>query len=192
MAEGTRKSETISMVRSSLLVLLGVPAFLQAQSMHSIDPAKAGEAFVEAQQMSARDNGRLWGKPLYGPMLFVVPATRTAVANEADAGGVLHQEGSVYVGTLPKDVVVANTAVEWAGKRWTMVMWPLPQNSQPRDRLLAHELFHRLQPDLGIPYANPENAQLDTLEGRMWLQLEWRALAASVGGEWCGTDAGDS
>ena len=180
MAVGTWKSETIRIGQTGLLVLFWVSALLRAQGPASIDPAKAGAAFAEAQQMSAKDSGRLWGKPLYGPMLFVQPATRAAVANEADAGGVLHQEGNVYVGTLPKDVVVANTAVEWGGKRWTMVMWPLPENSQPRDRLLAHELFHRLQPDLGIPYANPENAQLDTLEGRMWLQLEWRALAAAL------------
>jgi hypothetical protein len=180
MAEGTRKSESIGVWQSGLLVLLGASTFSLAQSPPSIDPAKAQAAFVEAQEMSAKDNGRLWGKPLYGPMLFVQPATREAVANGPDASGVLHPKGSVYAGVLPKEVVVANTAVEWQGKRWTMVMWPLPQNSQPRERLLAHELFHRLQPDLSIPLANPENAQLDTLEGRVWLQLEWRALAVAL------------
>jgi hypothetical protein len=180
MGRSTRGSKTTGVVKTGLLVLSGASVFLQAQSAPSIDVAKAGAAFAEAQQISTRDNGRLWGKPLYGPMLFVEPATRATVANKPDAGGVLSKEGDVYVGKLPKDVVVANTAVEWEGKRWTMVMWPLPQNSQPRERLLAHELFHRIQPDLGIPYANPENAQLDTLEGRMWLQLEWRALAAAL------------
>ena len=180
MASGTRRGEGIGVATIGLLFLLGASAFLRGQSAPSIDVAKAGAAFAEAQKVSARDDGRLWGKPLYGPMLFVEPATRATVANEADAGGVLHQEGNVYVGTLPKDVAVANTAVEWEGKRWTMVMWPLPQNSQPRERLLAHESFHRLQPELGIPLANPENAQLDTLEGRMWLQLEWRALAVAL------------
>jgi hypothetical protein len=180
MDRSARGGEAAGVITAGLLVLLGASVFLQAQSAPSIDVTKAGAAFVEAQQISTRDNGRLWGKPLYGPMLFVAPATRATVANEADASGVLHREGDVYVGTLPKDVVVANTAIEWEGKRWTMVMWPLPQNSQPRERLLAHELFHRIQPDLGIPYANPENAQLDTLEGRMWLQLEWRALAAAL------------
>jgi hypothetical protein len=180
MAGDTLKSKTTGVLQSGLLVLLSASTLLFAQSSPSIDPAKARGAFVEAQEMSAKDNGRLWGKPLYGPMLFVDPATRAAVANEPDAGGVLHADGGVYAGVLPKDVIVANTAVEWQGKRWMMVMWPLPQNSQPRERLLAHELFHRLQPDLGVPLANPENAQLDTLEGRVWLQLEWRALAVAL------------
>jgi hypothetical protein len=80
--------------------------------------------------------------------------------------------------------MIANTALDWAGKRWTMVMWPLPVNSQPRERLLAHELFHRIEPELGIPAASPENAQLDSLEGRILLQLEWRALAAALASSW--------
>jgi hypothetical protein len=185
MASGTRRDEAIGVTTIGLLFLLGASAFLRGQSAPSIDVAKASAAFAEAQKISARDGGRLWGKPLYGAMLFVEPGTRATVANEPDASGALHRDGDVYVGTLPKDVVIANTAMEWEGKRWTMVMWPLPENSQPRERLLAHELFHRLQPELGIPYSNPENAQLDTLEGRLWLQLEWRALAVALaeGGE---------
>ncbi len=65
------------------------------------------------------------GKTLYGPMLFVQPESRAVVANEADASGLLQKQGDVYAGVLPKDVMIANTAVDWAGKRWTMVMWPL-------------------------------------------------------------------
>ncbi len=146
----------------------------------AIDQAKASAAFLEAQQLSAREGGHLWGKSLYGPMIFVFPATREIVANEADSGRVLHKEGSVYVGNLPKEIIIANTAIDWQGKRWTMVMWPLPTNSQPRQRLLAHELFHRIQPELHLPMADPANPQLDSLEGRLWLQLEWRALAAAL------------
>jgi hypothetical protein len=157
---------------------------VRAQSPASIDPVKAAAAFAEAAQLSARDDGRLWGKALYGPMLFVEPESRAVIANESDAGGLLVKKGDVYAGALPKDVMVANTSIDWAGKRWTMVMWPLPQDSQPRERLLAHELFHRIQPELGVPAASPENSQLDTVEGRVWLQLEWRALAAALVSSW--------
>jgi hypothetical protein len=59
-------------------------------------------------------------------------------------------------------------------------MWPLPEHSLPRRRLLAHELYHRLQDDLHLPANGPQNPQLDTLEGRYWIQLEWRALAAAL------------
>jgi hypothetical protein len=43
-----------------------------------------------------------------------------------------------------------------------------------------HELFHRVQPQLGLMAQTVPNAHLDTLEGRYWLQLEWRALAQAL------------
>jgi hypothetical protein len=167
-----------------LAVFLVVGVSVRAQSPVPIDQGKAAAAFAEAEKLSAKDDGKLWGKTLYGPMLFVQPESRAVVANEADASGLLQKQGDVYVGVLPKDVMIANTAVDWAGKRWTMVMWPLPADSQPRDRLLVHELFHRIQPELGETATSPDNAQLDALEGRVLMQLEWRALAAAMIASW--------
>jgi hypothetical protein len=43
-----------------------------------------------------------------------------------------------------------------------------------------HESFHRIQDDLGLPAHNPGNNHLDTLDGRVWLQLEWRALSEAL------------
>jgi hypothetical protein len=43
-----------------------------------------------------------------------------------------------------------------------------------------HELFHRVQPQLGLMLPDQPNDHLDTLDGRYWLQLEWRALAAAL------------
>jgi hypothetical protein len=48
--------------------------------------------------------------------------------------------------------------------------------------MFLHELFHRVQPDLGLYVAGSsgENNHLDTPEGRYWMQLEWRALARAL------------
>jgi hypothetical protein len=47
--------------------------------------------------------------------------------------------------------------------------------------MLAHELFHRIQRDLPIArFGDGDNGQMDTLEGRYLLQLEWRALARAI------------
>ena len=46
---------------------------------------------------------------------------------------------------------------------------------------MLHELFHRIQPDLGLITLSGQNAHLDTVEGRVWLRLEWRALARALG-----------
>jgi hypothetical protein len=85
------------------------------------------------------------------------------------------------VGTLPKEVIIANAPVEWEGKRWTMLMWPyLPADELTLRVTLGHEMFHRIQPSLGLMAPDSPNLQLDTVDGRLWLQLEWRALAAAL------------
>jgi len=45
---------------------------------------------------------------------------------------------------------------------------------------MMHELYHRIQDDLGLPASNPPNNHLDTRDGRQWLQLEWRALRRAL------------
>src|SRR5437016_8087310 len=84
---------------------------------------RARYAFAEVHIASEEDGGRMWGRPLYGPMIFADPQSRFAVANQADGGGVLMADAGVFTGTLPKDVIIANTAVNWNGVHWTMVMW---------------------------------------------------------------------
>lgn len=150
----------------------------------ALDESTAGLYFAEAKALCARDGGRLWGRSLCGPMLFADPATRAVFASEPDVEGLLKRSGGVYVGTLPPNVNVANTAVEWAGVNWMMVMsTAVPSDRIGRGRLLMHELWHRRQAELGFPASGPANEHLDTREGRVWLQLEWRALAAALSSE---------
>jgi hypothetical protein len=42
--------------------------------------------------------------------------------------------------------------------------------------LLLHECFHRVQTQIGLEGKDAQNGHLDSLEGRIWLQMEWRAL----------------
>jgi len=142
--------------------------------------AAARAAFEEAREASDADGGHRWGVRLYGPTLFVDPATRFVVANRNDAEGLLAEREGVFTGTLPEREGIANTATRWAGVTWTMVMWPLPEDPASRTRLLIHESFHRVAPEIGIPGSNPSNAHLETPDGRTWLRLERRALAQAL------------
>lgn len=126
------------------------------------------------------EEGNPWPDSLFGPLLFVDPATHFAVASEPDSAGILRPSGPVYVGELPHDVGIANTVIEWNGKRWTMLIWPPPSGNFARGVLLAHELFHRLSPRLGLEMASPTNEHLETAEGRIWLRLEFLALARAL------------
>jgi hypothetical protein len=142
----------------------------------AIDPQLAARYFHEAEAVSRLDNGGLWGVPLYGPMFFVEPETHAVVANQADQEGRLQGNDGVFVGQLPAELGPANTAIRWAGVEWTMLVWPLPDDRQSRLRLMMHECFHRIQPKLGLPGRDAVNNHLDSLDGRIWLELEWRAL----------------
>jgi hypothetical protein len=81
----------------------------------AIDLRLARRCFAEARALSQADGGRLWGKPLYGPMLFVDPSSRQIVANQRDGGQTLHGQDGVWVGTLPPQFGIANTAFQWEG-----------------------------------------------------------------------------
>lgn len=146
----------------------------------SIDTKLAAQYFRELKQTSDRDNGKTWGVPLYGPMIFVDPRSRNVVANQADLEHRLSPQDGVFTGTLPNELNPANTAFEWAGVHWTMVLWPVSEFRQSRERLLLHECFHRLQEKLGLPARDAVNAHLDTLNGRIWIQMEWRALERAL------------
>ena len=161
---------------ASLLVFITSSA---AQSS-TIDTKLAAQYFRQLKQTSDRDGGKTWGLPLYGPIMFVDPRTGNIVTNQADLEHKLVPQDGVFVGTLPREINPANTAINWAGVHWTMVMWPVSEFRQPRERLLLHECFHRLQEKLGVPARDAVNAHLDTLNGRIWIQMEWRALERAL------------
>lgn len=170
----------------NLLVVVALLAILPSFQNHAlaqsspIDTTLASQYFQEAKALCSRDNGKLWGVSLCAPMLFVDRRTRTVVANQADKEGILTKDGSVFVGQLPAKVNIANTATEWAGVKWMMVIFPLPEDKHRRANLMAHELWHRVQNDIGFPSSGAANNHLDSRDGRVWLQLEWRALSAAL------------
>lgn len=162
-----------------LLILL---ALLQHSGPEPIDLGLARQYFGEAKKLAEADGGRLWGQSVAGPMIFVELKSRFCVANRPDAEGRLQEKDGLFVGTLPPKVPVANFAVKWAGVHWSMVVWNFipAKNAAERGVLLMHESWHRIQDDLKLPASSPANAHLDTLQGRYWLQMEWKALLQAL------------
>jgi hypothetical protein len=155
-------------------------ALLAASLPGGIDPALAQRCFQEVRWASEDDGGKLWGKPLYGPTLFFDPVSGDVVANQADKEGKLHAQSGVFAGSVPHDFAGANTALDWAGVHWTVVLWPLPDTSFQRARLVLHESWHRIQDELGLPSVRVGNEHLATKDGRIWLLMEYRALAKAL------------
>lgn len=141
-----------------------------------VDQRRAEAYFKEAAAICQRDGGRLWGVSLCGPMVFADVRTRTLATNQPRPAG-----------EWPRVLGFTNAPLEWGGSRWAAYMWdfttalPTPR---ARREFMLHELFHRIQPDLGLitpgNNASGQNAHLDTVEGRVWLRLEWRALARAL------------
>ena len=162
---GRRRSteETLVLV---IGLALGVPAHVNAQ----VDQARAEQYFREAAALCEREGGRLWGVSLCGPMVIADPETQTVAANRP-----------LPADKRPAVLGFANAALNWGGERWSTFVWQrMPQDERQRGVLMLHELFHRVQPALGFLLPEPNNSHLDTVEGRYWLQLEWRALAKAL------------
>jgi hypothetical protein len=157
------------------------PQAREEPALGSLPLARTAEAFAEFRAACARDGGALWGRELFGPVLLVDPASRALAANLPDEEGRLVEQTGLFVGTLPAHLPIANAPVEWAGRRWAMALAPFLGATTPeRVTLLVHESFHCVQQELGLYVFGGENEHLDTLEGRLWLQLEWNALQAAL------------
>ncbi len=133
----------------------------------------------ETREITLANNG-LWGIDLLSPILFVDPSTRIIYGNEPDVDGILKKGKQLYIGELPKSINIANTALTWGGKRWAMIMLPLPKDKHDRLNLIAHELFHRVQPQLNFNLNNADNNHLDNKDGRIYLRLELEALKKAI------------
>jgi len=136
-----------------------------------IDDRLAQAYFQEAARLCEAEGGRIWGTSLCGPMVFADPTTQSIATNQPAPSA-----------SRPRVLGFVNAPVEWGGVRWAAYVWAMipADDAQARGRMLIHELFHRVQPDLGLLVMGEGNDHLDALEGRYWLRLEWRALARAL------------
>jgi len=145
-----------------------------------VDQQRADAYFKEAAAICQREGGRLWGVSLCGPLVIVDARTGTMATSQPAPAA-----------ERPRTFGLANSPVEWGGARWVALVWDFTSSlpdASTRGELMLHELFHRIQPQLGLMALGSaiENAHLDTPEGRIWLRLEWRALVRALG------DSGDA
>jgi hypothetical protein len=149
-------------------------------------PEKASQYFKTIEEACNRDNGRLWGKNLYGPLMFVDRTSRKVLANQPDAEGLLKGKDGIYTGIYPKELIISNAPVKFGGTIFALT--PLP-NEEDDFRIITraiHSLFHRFQEVAGIVPAgfNTFNTiNMDEKEARLWIKLEWKALRKALNSE---------
>jgi hypothetical protein len=159
-----------------LCLIAAMPALGQEKDPDSVSAAIYFNEIKEtAPQLQA-----IWNHQLEGPLLLINPMNRRIYTNYPDTALGLRGPGPVYTGTLPLANNIANTAVKLGNHYWAMVMLPLPADKYERLNLLAHELYHRIQPSLGFQLRNPNNNHLDEKDGRIYLRLELAALKSAL------------
>ena len=150
-----------------LCLLAGVAPSAVAQ----VDQQRAQAFIKDAQSLCERDGGRLWGVSICAPMVIADRRTETIATSRPAPEG-----------ARPQLLGIVNAPVQWGGATWAAYVWDHLVNATPRHRMeiLLHELFHGVQPQLGLIAPATATEHLDARDGRYWLRLEWRALARAL------------
>ena len=157
-------------IRRTLVIAVAICSTLPLSGQ--VDPLRAEAYFKEAKAFCDRDSGKLWGISLCGPMVIADAATGTIATNQPAPEG-----------ARPRSLGFGNAITQWGGQTWSTFVWQLLASFDELSRgvLMMHELFHRVERPLGLMTEDGQNSHLDTLEGRYWQLLEWRALARALG-----------
>lgn len=167
-------------IRVCCTVLVAIIAVSRPTSaVAQVDQARAQEFFREAREVCERDGGRLWGVPVCGPMVIGDARTRTFATSEPAPDE-----------PRPNVIGILNGPIQWGGKLWAAMTWDTLANwpARTRGEAFVHEVFHILQQRnlVNARFDKPSkdvattNEHLDSADGRYWLRLEWRALAAAL------------
>jgi len=155
-------------------------ASADAQQSIAVDTATAVATLRDVDAACAADGGSLWGRSLCGRLILVDPRAQVAIANRSDSQHRLQAWQGAFVGPWVDSMGRSNTSIRWDGNAWATVRLPLPGDRYGRIALVLHEAFHRLQRELELSGSSPFSAHLDERDGRYWLRLELRALAAAL------------
>ena len=147
-------------------------------------PAKASFYFKEIEEICARDSGKLWGKNLFGPIMFVERVTRRIVANQPDKEGLLKSKERVFTGLYPKELILSNAPAIFGGTQFAMVPLPVEEDTFRIKTRVIHSLFHRFQENEGISASSFNINNMDEKEARLWIKLEWKALRKAINTQW--------
>lgn len=141
---------------------------------------KASYHFREMEKKCNLDNGSLWGKNLYGPVMIVDRTTRKIYANKPDSLGLLKEKDGIYTGLYPKELITMYAPAIYGGTQYAMV--PVANESDEKDMSswMIHVLFHCLQISEGGSHTIFNQPNMDDDEARLWTKLEWKALRKAL------------
>jgi hypothetical protein len=164
-------------------VLLFLISCGEKKSDGYLTPEKALKYFSSIQEICARDGGKLWGKDLYGPLMFIDRTNRRIIANRPDPEGILKEKDGIFTGIYPKELIINFTPARFGGMLYAIAPLP-PEEDDYRIKTGAiHGLFHRYRESTGIVSPPYNTNNMDEKEARLWIKLEWKALRKALESE---------
>jgi hypothetical protein len=142
-----------------------------APAVAQVDQQRAQEFFKVCRALHERDGGRLWGVSFWAPMVIGDARTQTFATSQMPPDA-----------PRPKLIGILNGPIQWGDTMWAALTWDTFANwpARRRGEMCIHESFHIVQPKLVPNGPFGANEHLDSVEGRYWLRLEWRALARAL------------
>lgn len=116
---------------------------------------------------------------LYAPILLIDPETRYVFGNES--GDSLEKIGGIYAGSYTSKHIAINGPGNWNGKKWNILMLPLPDERAEKERLIIKSLFSFHEDQIGFnqlhtPYCQHLNERIN----RIWMKIEASALEQAL------------
>ena len=139
--------------------------------------------FNTIKEICESEKAQLWGGQLCGPIMFVDRASRRIIASEPDSEGLLKFKDGVYTGTYPKEKIIDVIAVEYGKTFFAMVPIPATEDEYRIKAYAFHSLTHSVQKRRNLSPQSFNNRHLNDRNARMWLKLEWKALANALSSE---------
>jgi hypothetical protein len=144
---------------------------------------KARYYFDKIEADCYKDGGSLWGRNIFGPLMFVDRQQRMVYSNFPDREGNLKKKEGIYSSSYPKDLIINRDSLTFGGTQFALAALPPEEDEFTivsrgiRSLYYFHQHYFGYKP---IPY---NTSVMDEKNARLWLKLEWRALRKAIEGE---------
>ncbi|MHC0447965.1 hypothetical protein ACWA1F_21335 [Flavobacterium sp. 3-218] len=127
---------------------------------------------LEAKVLLEKDNGKLWGKPIWNDSIIVIDFD-SSIYSLANLPNSKTDNDTLHYKTMERNsLVFVNTTQKYEGKEYATV---LNNYLDDKSATVIHELFHLLQMKSRKFKGNPIE-YLDETNARILLRLEYQAL----------------
>jgi len=144
---------------------------------------KARYYFDKIEDNCYKDGGALWGRNIFGPLMFIDRRQLMVYSNFPDREGILKKKDGVYSSSYSKDLIINRDSLVFGGTQFALAVLPSVEDEFTivsrgiRGLYYFHQHFFGYKP---MPY---NTSVMDEKIARLWLKLEWRALRKAIEGE---------